>query len=41
LVYPKGFSVMPVLVHASGVTNEVIYSGFFAKIIDFGELLSD
>ena len=41
LVYPKGFSVMPVLVHASEVTNEVIYSGFFAKIIDFGELLSD
>ncbi len=40
LVYPKGFSIMPVLIHVSGVSDSVAHSGFFAKIIDFGMLLS-
>lgn len=41
LKLPKHFSLYPVLIHASGVQREVIESGFFAKIIDFGTLLSD
>lgn len=41
LKLPKHFSLYPVLIHASGVQKEVIESGFFAKIIDFGSLLSE
>lgn len=37
--YPKGFSCKPVLIHVNGVKDEVVESGFFADIIDFGELL--
>jgi AAA+ ATPase superfamily predicted ATPase len=36
--YPKGFSCRPVLIHVNGVTEEVMQSGFFSNIIDFGEL---
>lgn len=36
---PKGFSVRPVLIHVNGVQQEVLESGFFAEIIDFGTLL--
>jgi hypothetical protein len=36
---PKGFSVRPVLIHVNGVTDAVLESDFFAKIIDFGQLL--
>ena len=36
LVYPKGFSCRPVLIHVNGVHEDVIDSGFFAEIIDFG-----
>lgn len=36
----KDFSIRPVLIHVNGVTEEVINSGFFASIIDFGRFLS-
>lgn len=39
LELPRGFSVRPVLIHVNGVDEAVIDSGFFAKIIDFSELL--
>ncbi len=39
LVYPKGFSIWPVLIHVNGVHEDVEHSGFFSRIIDFGELL--
>lgn len=38
---PKGFSVWPVLIYANEVQQEVIDSGYFAKIIDFSKILSD
>ncbi|WP_341761833.1 AAA family ATPase [Candidatus Tisiphia endosymbiont of Thecophora atra] len=41
LYYPKGFSCRPVLVHVNGVHEDVIDSGFFAAIIDFGSLLKE
>lgn len=40
LVRPKGFSVWPVLIHGNEVDEEVVASGFFAKVIDFSELLN-
>lgn len=36
---PKNFSIRPVLIHVNGVTDAVIESDFFAKIIDFGQFL--
>lgn len=39
-VYPKGFSVRPVLVHVNGATEAVVKSNFFAKIINFAEVFS-
>ncbi len=36
----KEFSIWPVLIHVNGVTEDVIQSGFFSRIIDFGMLLS-
>lgn len=36
---PKNSSVRPVLIHINGVSQEVIESGFFANIIDFGDFL--
>jgi hypothetical protein len=39
LVYPKGFSILPVLVVASGITKEVEHGDFFTKIIDISALL--
>ena len=39
LKLPKGFSCWPVLVHVNGVHEKVEDSGYFTKIIDFGELL--
>lgn len=39
--YPKGFSCRPILIHVNGVSQEVINSGFFAAIIDFGSFLID
>lgn len=40
IALPKNFSCRPVLIHANGVSEEVQESDFFAKIIDFGELLT-
>ena len=40
LTTPKHFSFLPVLIHAGEVDEEVVYSNYFAKIIDFGELLT-
>lgn len=40
LRYPKGFSCRPVLIHVNGVHEDVIDSGFFAEIIDFGSFFS-
>ncbi len=37
---PKKFSFRPVLIHVNGVMDSVVESDFFAKIIDFGELLT-
>ena len=39
LHYPKGFSCRPVLIHVNGVQDDVISSGFFSGIIDFGQFL--
>jgi len=36
---PKIFSIRSVLLHVSGVTDELGESGFFDKIIDFSEML--
>ena len=40
LSYPKGFSCRLVLIHVNGVHEDVIDSGFFAEVIDFGQLLT-
>jgi uncharacterized protein len=39
LTIPKGYSIRPILIHVNGVTNGVIESGIFDKIIDFNEFL--
>jgi hypothetical protein len=39
LELPRGFSLRPVLIHVNGVDESVADSGFFARIIDFSELL--
>lgn len=36
---PKGFSKRTVLIHVNGVDESVLESQYFAKIIDFGELI--
>jgi AAA+ ATPase superfamily predicted ATPase len=36
---PKGFSIMPVLIHVNGVTEAVIDAHYFSHIIDFSHLL--
>lgn len=41
LKYPKGYSCRPVLIHVNGVHEDVIDSGFFAEIIDFGRQLEN
>jgi len=38
LVYPKGYSIRPILIHVNGVTQSIKESGFFDKIIDFNDL---
>lgn len=37
---PKNLSIWPVLIHVNGVTEAVQKSGFFVKIIDFGDFLN-
>ena len=39
LQLPRGFSCRPVLIHVNGVSEEVLDSGYFARIIDLSELL--
>lgn len=39
LSIPKGYSVRPILIHVNGVTQGVVESGIFDKIIDFNEFL--
>ncbi len=41
LKLPRGFSCRPVLIHVNGVSEEVVDSGYFARIIDLSELLRD
>ncbi len=36
---PKRFSIIPLLVHVNGVTEELAEQRFFSRIIDFGDLL--
>lgn len=36
---PKGYSCRPVLIHVNGVHESVVEQDYFAKIIDFSELL--
>jgi AAA+ ATPase superfamily predicted ATPase len=36
---PTRYSYRPVLIHVNGVSQSVVESDFFSKIIDFGELL--
>lgn len=36
----KNFSIRPVLIHVNGVKSSVLEAGYFAKIIDFAELLA-
>jgi AAA+ ATPase superfamily predicted ATPase len=36
---PRGFSCWPVLIHVNGVSDAVVDSGYFTKIIDFSTLL--
>lgn len=40
LKLPRGFSCRPVLIHVNGVTEDLIDSGYFARIIDLSELLT-
>lgn len=40
LALPRGFSCLPVLVHVSGISEEVKEADYFFKIIDFSEMLS-
>lgn len=40
MIYPKGFSIWPVLIHVNGVDDEVRGSNFFSHIIDLSELLA-
>ena len=38
LIVPKRLSIVPVLIHVNDVTDEVLDSAYFAKIIDFGDI---
>ncbi len=40
MILPRGFSIRPVLIHVNGVDDEVVHSGFFSRIIDFGKILA-
>ena len=41
LKYPKGYAVLPILIHINGVSPTVEDSDFFYQIIDFSQLLTD
>jgi len=40
IALPRGFSVMPVLIHVSGVAESVLESNYFSHVINFSELLN-
>ncbi|MES2204429.1 MAG: ATP-binding protein [Pseudomonadota bacterium] len=40
LTIGKKYSIRPVLIHVNGVTDELVSEGFFASIIDFGDLMN-
>jgi hypothetical protein len=40
LKLPRGFSCRPVLIHVNGVSEDLVDSGYFVRIIDFSELLT-
>jgi len=40
LALPRHISYRPVLIHVNGVREDVIDSGFFAHMINFGDLLT-
>lgn len=40
LSIPRGYSCLPVLIHANGVSDNVIDKNYFFKIIDFSDILS-
>jgi hypothetical protein len=40
LTLPKNMSCLPVLIHMGGVSERVIEQRYFAKIIDFAELIN-
>lgn len=40
LSLPRCYSCVPVLIHVNGVSESVVDSNYFAKIIDFAELLN-
>ncbi|MCX7114612.1 MAG: ATP-binding protein [Gammaproteobacteria bacterium] len=37
LVLPRGYACLPVLIHVNGVSDEVCDSGYFFRMIDFGQ----
>lgn len=41
LKYPKGYAVLPILIHINGVSQTIEDSDFFYQIIDFSQLLAD
>jgi AAA+ ATPase superfamily predicted ATPase len=41
LSLPRGYSILPVLIHVNGVSDQVYEKEFFYKMIDFSELLMD
>ena len=38
---PIGFSIMPVLIHVNGVSDDLVEKGYFSHIINFSELLKE
>ena len=38
---PKNFSIRPILIVASGITDELEDSGYFVQILDFGRILEN
>ncbi len=38
---PRGFSIMPVLIHVNGVSDSITEQEYFSHVIDFSELLKD
>lgn len=41
ITIPKGFAIVPILIHVNGVSEKIAASDFFLEIIDFGRFLND